>query len=195
MPDAAKLREALGLKADASDQEVTAALAAGGFGVKAADPPTPPPPTPPAPAPQPEPQPVGDPQPQPAPAPGSQELDQKIAAAAANQGVITLDASQAAQFQEGMRRATALAAKLDERDMEETITEAVKAGKFPPARRAHYEAYWKADREGAKTLIASLAPGLIPVTASGYSDAGEDAMWESEYRDLFPPSANSGKGR
>lgn len=191
----AKYREALaGLPDNASEEDVRNALASAGLiasqSAPPADPPQPPAPsTPPTPPP-----PVGDPKPEPTPEPGSQELDQKIAAAAANRGVITLDASQAAQFQEGMRRAQALAARLDERDRDETITEAIKVGKFPPSRRAHYEAYWNADREGAKTLIASLAPGLVPVTAAGYADAGEDAMWDAEYRGLFPPAAN-GRGR
>lgn len=189
--DNAKLREALGLKADASDDEVRNALASTGLVNTAPDPTPDPAPKPPAP------QPDGDPQPEPTAEPGSQELDQKIAAAAANQGVITLDATQAAHFQETKRRFAALEAKLDERDRDETITDAIKAGKFPPSRRKHYEAYWTADREGAKTLIASLTPNFVPVNETGYAgDGSEDALWRSEFGSLFPPEITAnGRGR
>lgn len=193
----AKIREVIaGLPDDASEEDIAKALAAAGVSTpepaQPADPPQPAPSNPPAP---PAPQPAGDPQPQVDPA--QQTLDQKLAAAAAKGGVITLDSSQAAQLQETQRRFTALEARLDQRERDEAIGDAIKAGKIAPARRKHYEQYWEGDREGAKMLLASLHPGLVPVDSIGYSgDGSEEAMWRAEFGPLFPPeiSAN-GKGR
>lgn len=185
----AKIREALaGLPDDASEEDIQAALAASGLSASqpqaAADPPQP--------APTPEPAPQLAPAPPQATEQGTQDLDQRLAAAAAKGGVITIDAAQVSQFQEGMRKAAALAKQLDERERDEAITGAIKAGKFPVSRRAHYERYWEADPDGARQLIASLAAGLVPVTALGHAGEGDDALFDAEYRHLFPPT---GKGR
>jgi len=152
--DPALIREALGLDDDASDDEVSAAVLEAGLVPSVA--------------------------PEVVTASGStQDLDQRIAKAAAKGGIIAIDAAQLQQFREGMVRASALATRLDERDRDECITAAVTAGKFPPARREHYERAWKADPAGTRELIESLAAGLVPVTASGYSgdiDPTEDEL-------------------
>lgn len=159
--DPAKIREALGLTSDASDDEVGAAFAAAGF--------APPPET--------------------VAASSAQALDQRIAANAAKGGVITIDAAQLEQFQEGMVRANALAKRLEAQDRDVAITGAIKAGKFPPARRPHYERMWDADPAGTKELLGNLSAGLVPVTASGYDTDAEDATFDAEFAHLFPPSA------
>lgn len=168
--DPVKIREALGLAADASEDEVTSAIVAAGL-------------APPAPTTEEVAATAAD---------VAQQLDQRLAAAAARGGVITIDAAQLKGFQEGMVRAAALAKRLDEQDRDTVITAAVKAGKFPPARRAHYERSWAVDPAGTKELIASLAAGLVPVTAAGYDVEGEEAIYDAEYRALFP---STGKGR
>jgi len=163
----AKYREVLaGLPDDASEEEISEALVEAGFD-------------------------VGAPVPIPVAASGAsqQEIDQRIAAAAARGGVVTIDAATVHQFQEGMLRASALAARLDGMDRDTTITGAIAAGKFPPARREHYERSWKHDPEGTRELIGSLAAGLVPVTASGYSgdtDPAEDDL-DREIARLSPP--------
>lgn len=190
----AKYREVVaGLPDDASDEDVLKALTAAGLSALEPAPPADPPQPAPTNPPPPQPQPVGDPQPVADPA--QQTLDQKLAAAAAKGGVLTLDSSQAAQLQETQRRFAALEAKLDQRERDEAIGDAIKAGKIAPARRKHYEQYWDGDREGAKLLLASLHPGLVPVDSMGYSgDGSEDAMWRAEFGPLFPPDTVA-KGR
>jgi uncharacterized protein DUF6582/Mu-like prophage I protein len=147
--DPVKIREALGLQSDASDDEVTAALVAAGLAT--ASPPS---------GPEPAPEPVN--------ASGTQELDRRIAAAAAKGGLVTIDPTQLQELRDAVVRASAVTKRLEARDRDEAIAAAVKAGKFPPSRREHYERYWDADPVGAKEVIASLATGLVPVAASGY---------------------------
>jgi peptidoglycan hydrolase-like protein with peptidoglycan-binding domain len=156
--DPAKIREALGLTSDASDDEVRTAVAAAGFA----------PPTPPAGV--------------------AASSDPAAAATAARGGLITIDPAQLEQFNAAMVRAAALDERLKKQDRDTTITEAVRVGKFPPARKAHYEKLWDIDPVGCREVIASLAAGLIPVTASGYdTDADDTNFADAEYEHLFPP--------
>lgn len=157
--DPAKIREALGLTSDASDDEVRTAVAAAGFA----------PPTPPA----------GN---------VAASSDPAAAATAARGGLITIDPAQLEQFNAAMVRAAALDERLKKQDRDSTIKEAVRVGKFPPARKAHYEKLWDIDPVGTREVIASLAAGLIPVTASGYdTDADDTNFADAEYEHLFPP--------
>jgi len=161
MHDPAKMREALGLSPDASDEEIKAELVVAGF---AAAPPT-----------------VGN-------------TDQVVLAAnAAKAGLTVIDSAQLAQYQELGLRTQALEKRLQTQERDALIGEAVKAGKFPPARREHYEVMWEADPVGAKQVIASLAPGLIPVTAMGYS-GGADLVEDDLDREVARLSQPSGRG-
>lgn len=46
------------------------------------------------------------------------------------------------------------------------ITEAIRAGKFPPSRRSHYERLMAADPEGTKALLARMG-SAVPVGELG----------------------------
>jgi ATP-dependent protease ClpP protease subunit len=50
---------------------------------------------------------------------------------------------------------------------DQALTNAIRVGKFPPARRAHYAAAWDADPEGTRQLLDSLAEGLVPLADVG----------------------------
>jgi hypothetical protein len=172
--DPAKLREAVGLKPDASDDEVMAALAAGGLKVAAsAPPPTPDPATPPAPTTDPQ----GDPVPAPKP----------------TAGTVVMDASQLDEIRAAATRMRVLEARIQADDRDRVITDAIASGKFPQARRAHWEKAFEADPEGTKATIASLASNLVPIAASGY--AGDpDAEFDADYSTLFPPKQEARRG-
>lgn len=90
-------------------------------------------------------------------------------AVAASSGTVTVDA---AEF-EALRRQAQLGAQAHERQISEDrarlLDEAVRAGKFPPARREHYGAMLAADPEGGRALIESLTPGLVPVEEIGHA--------------------------
>jgi hypothetical protein len=181
--DNAKLREALGLKPDSSDDEVKTALASHPLAANppAADPPQPP--TPPAPA-QPEPKPVEQPEPQ------------KVNASAIPgdvPGTVVVSASIWAETQDTIKTLKAFVdkSKRDERD--QVIAQAVQAGKLRPADKVQFSALWDEAPDRTRELIDRMTPNsALAVMASGYADEATDDDFEREYAGLFPPS---GKGR
>jgi len=92
-----------------------------------------------------------------------------VTEAAPSTGTVTVDETEYAN----LRRQAALGATAHERlvadDRRQFLDSAVRAGKFAPARRGHYEAMLSADPEGAKALIDGLAPGLVPVSEQGHN--------------------------
>lgn len=136
--DPAKIREALGLGSDASDDDVFAAIAAGRQPTS----------TDPAPA---------DP---PAPAPA--------APVAAGAGVVVLDQSIVSAMQEDAKRGREAYEQMRKNERDTIISAAINDGKFAPARREHWEKAWDADPDGTRTQIENLAKNLVPLSASGY---------------------------
>lgn len=65
------------------------------------------------------------------------------------------------------------------------IREALADGRIPPARREHYATAWDADPEGTRDLLASLAPGLVPVTELGHAAAAERSTEDALYASLY----------
>lgn len=53
------------------------------------------------------------------------------------------------------------------------VDDAIKAGKFPPARREHYEKLLAVDFDGTKQQIDGLAAGIIPTTERGVLGNGD----------------------
>lgn len=106
-------------------------------------------------------------------------------AASAGSGTVTVDA---AQF-ESLRRQAQLGAAAHDRqvseDRERVLTEAVRAGKFPPARLEHYRAMLAADPEGGRAVIDGLAPGLIPVEETGHAHSDVKASADLGWFDGF----------
>lgn len=155
--DAAKLREALGLSPEASDDEVRAALTEQGVT-----------PT------QPETEPEGD------PAEGGEgdgeedgeggegaSAEPVTQAATLPPGTVAIDETTLNELREQAQQGVAARAQQRREDRDRTLGDAIRAGKFPPARKAHWEAYWERDEEGAKAAIKSLAEGLVPVEDAG----------------------------
>lgn len=60
-------------------------------------------------------------------------------------------------------------------DRDREISAAIGDGRIAPARKEHWEKAYATDREGASTALASLPKGLLPVSASGYTDTPADA--------------------
>lgn len=55
---------------------------------------------------------------------------------------------------------------------EALIDAAIQAGKFAPARREHWVKLFGADPQGTEQVLATLAPGAIPLAAVGTSLPG-----------------------
>jgi len=170
--DPVKIREALGLPADASDDEVKASLVTAGF----------------APA-------------NPPPEPVQASLFEvppvaSVPAAAPKKdaaGTMRVDASAWEAAQDRIKKLEAQASKQREAERDQIIAKAVQDGKFAPARREHWVRLWNADPEGAREAIDGLAKNVIPVMASGYAGEGEEDI-DAEYAHLFPPTVSSRKG-
>ena len=163
--DPAKIREALGLAPAASDDEVRAALGSAGLVDHNQ-------PTSPAPAPEPAPS-------EPTPTPSSP----RSAA-----GTMVIDASAWEAQQEAIRQLQAADARRRRDERDEVINQAVRDGKFAPARKDHWTRLWDADPEGTREVINGLQKNVIPTAALGYAGDGVDTDFELEFAGLFPPS-------
>jgi ATP-dependent Clp endopeptidase proteolytic subunit ClpP len=179
--DNAKLREALGLKADASDDEVRAAWASSGLAAQPApaDPPQPPAPNPPA-------DPPANPPDPDAPLPPQQVT--------ASGRVRVVDAAVWEKLNEQAGKVDQLVQERQREKRDQVIADAMRAGKFGPAEKEQYQKLWDQAPKETEGLIATLTPNRIAVSASGYvgldpDEAAEDAMFD----ELFPPEMRYGK--
>ena len=163
--DAAKIREALGLSTDASDDEVKAALTTAGLGAQPTEP-------------DPEPNP-------PAPAPAAHTRPAMAA------GTMTVDVSAWQDREDRLKRLEAQAAKQRRDERDQVLAPAITQGKFAPARREHWARLWDADPEGTREVVSGLAKNVVPITEVG--TAGDGSEFDDEFRHFFPPTY-SGKG-
>lgn len=91
-----------------------------------------------------------------------------------NAGVVRLDKETYEALKAGAEAGLEFKKEKAINSRKEVLDAAVKAGKFPPARRAHYEKLLAADFDGTKQMIDALEPGLIPVEQRGNSGGGAD---------------------
>lgn len=91
-----------------------------------------------------------------------------------------------------------LAMHLGERDT--ILAAAVSEGKFGQARLEHFQKLWDKDPEGTRKLVASLAPGLVPMGGplgssgefTGDPDMPGDFEAQRAYFDLYPEDRKGG---
>lgn len=162
--DPGKIREALGLSPDASDDEVSTALASAGLVPKTAEPPK-------------------DQNPEPVAA----SLDP----AKLPEGVMVLDASVVKALQAQAARGDAAFKEIQRNRRDQVLASAVESGKFPPSRLEHWTKLWDMDPEGTERQVNSLAPGLVPVSASGYPGT-ETYEQDNAYYGLYPEEKPNG---
>jgi hypothetical protein len=127
---------------------------------------------------------------------GAEGAEGKREPVAAADGVRQVDKAtwdkmvQAAEAGEAARKV-----QLD-RDRDDAIKAAVKAGKIPPSRRDHYSKLWGSDPVGTKQLLDSLEAGAIPVDERGESPSDETiAASESEYPTHWLPEVHGRQGQ
>jgi len=175
--DPVKMREALGLPADASDDEVRAALVADTtLAVQAAQVP------PVSPVPPKKKEDEGE---------GVPNLDESTLRQLQAAGAVVVDKSILQELQERGRKGDAAYAMLQQRDRDTILEGAIKAGKFPPSRREHWQKLYDADPDGTRAQIDRLAAGLVPTGPLGIAgDIDLDHESESIYRDMFGEAKN-----
>lgn len=163
--DAAKLREALGLKADASADDALTAFAGALSTLGGTQTATP-----------------SDSnlsaQP-PAPVTVPELVD-------GNRPVL-LDPSQLAALQDSARKGETAWAQLRRNERDGVLDEAIKLGKFPASRREYWVQLWDRDPDGTRQAVNALATNVIPVLSSGYlgDDAAHRSAAEQAYEGLF----------
>lgn len=167
--DRDKIREALGLGPDATDQQVQEAWATAH-----------------APAPAPV---------TPTPATPDHADLSALAASAQQLGVIMIDPGQLQQMQQMAARGQAAydAQRRNERD--QYIQDALMKGKVALSRKEHWEKAWDADPEGTRAMLDGLAPNMVPMEADGYSNSVATSEAEATLFNLYPEMKPQGGGR
>ncbi|MEV0584099.1 head maturation protease, ClpP-related [Nonomuraea sp. NPDC050310] len=118
------------------------------------------------------------PAPEPVPAPVQESV-----AARLPEGTVLIEQA----VLDDLRGKAALGALAHERqvneDRDRALDEAIKAGKFPPARREHYARMWDVDPEGARQVLASLAEGTVPLADLGEPGGEPDQSGDNAFYD------------
>jgi len=90
-------------------------------------------------------------------------------------------------------RADVLWAQEQTRTRDQVLASAINAGKFPPARKEHWAKAYDADPEGVKATIAGLADGLVPLTEVGHGEDTQVSATAAEDAYLFSFLPNRAK--
>ncbi len=121
--------------------------------------------------------------------PAVEPTAEQVAAAAQRNGLVLVDQAQHQQLIAAAQQgAEARAQQLREGD-ERTVDAAIQDGRIPPARRDHWLTAMSKDRDGSAAALASLAPGLIPVTEIGHGVGAEATENDALYASLFGKDA------
>jgi len=159
--DPVKLREALGLAVDASDDDIVAAMATAGL-VQVV-----------------EPEALGG--------EGKEETDTPTGIRVpGSAGVIAVDEEVFNEMKVAAKKGEDAYERLRVAERDEIIGAAIKAGKFAPARAEHWRTMWDSDPDGARETIGRLQPNSVPIQASGYQSFGEKSEDEALYASLYP---------
>lgn len=105
------------------------------------------------------------------------------------EGMQLVDAAAWAETQRGVKAALATEARLATEEKNKILEGAVRAGKFPRARLGHYSNMYDADPEGAKDIIAKLGAGVVPVEEIG--GAGLESDTDTGYPSDWAPSVSA----
>jgi hypothetical protein len=101
-------------------------------------------------------------------------------------GTVKVDKGTLAELKKNSDMGVAARKEQLKKEREDDLSAAVKAGKFPRARKSHWRNLWKKDPEGTKAAIAELEPNLVPVAEADDADAGggdvnANGAYESEW--------------
>lgn len=114
------------------------------------------------------------------------------------EGMVLVDATMLAEMRSGVAAAAGLVKRQDKADRDAVLDTAIRAGKFPIARRVHYETMLSADPVGASALISSLEAGLVPVTETGEGNdvaAADETAYPSNWKRAIEASHTTSNDR
>lgn len=120
------------------------------------------------------------------------EVEQPEPVAAAD-GTVQVDKGTWETVQAQAREGAAARAEQINIDRERKLDEAVKAGKIPPGRKDHYRKLHKADPEGTEQLLASLAENTVPVSEVGVATTDSDEAVMQQIRASYGLEPGAGK--
>lgn len=116
----------------------------------------------------------------------AQDAESKVsAAAAADKGMVRVDAAQWTQMQQDVKAGQEARTEQRRQHRDSLISAAITDGKFPPARREHWQKLYDADPEGTEQTIATLAAGLVPLKDIGQGGGEPGGDRDPEYEALF----------
>jgi ATP-dependent protease ClpP protease subunit len=98
--------------------------------------------------------------PEPAPAP-------EPVAARVPDGMALIDEATLSELRASAAEGVAARTQQRAEARDQALNDAIRVGKFPPARRDHYAKAWDADPDGTRQLLDSLAEGLVPLADVG----------------------------
>jgi hypothetical protein len=113
---------------------------------------------------------------------------------AAKRGLVLVDGEGWKEVQAGAKAGRELAAARAEERRDSVLNDAIRAGKFPPARKEHFAQLYKADPTGTEELLAGMQGGIVPVMETGHAAAGEGEATEA-YPDSWFPELAAAKAR
>lgn len=114
---------------------------------------------------------------EPQPEPKDEPQPEAVAAAA---GLMQIEASVYQQLRSDAEAGRAAREQQIREDDERVVMAAIGQGKIAPARKQHWLDSLKADREGSKQVLASLAAGLIPTSEIGHQGVAGQVGAEGE---------------
>lgn len=85
-----------------------------------------------------------------------------------------VDAEEYERLKQGAQAGIEAKEKEEQRERDTILAEAIRLGKFSPARKDHWNTLLEKDPEGTKATIDNLEPGLVPVNENGVTPTGED---------------------
>lgn len=135
-----KLAEALGVDASADEETILAKIAE-----------------------------LKEPEPQQEPPEEGTQPEQVAASGGVVNGLVQIEQAQLDELKAAAQQGVEARARQIAEDDERTVMAAIGQGKIAPARKDHWLAALKADREGTKQVLASLAAGLIPTSEIGHT--------------------------
>ncbi|MFD7046186.1 Clp protease, partial [Rhodococcus jostii] len=104
-------------------------------------------------------------------------------------GVVAVEASVLDGLRIDAARGAQARAQQESDARENLVNAAIGDGRIPPARKQHWLGALEADHDGVAAALASLAPGLIPVSEVGHARVVDTVTDDAIYASLFGSEA------